>query len=220
MYLKTFPAGPLQTNAYLVADEEAGQAMIVDAPPEAAPDLLAALERDGLTAVLIVLTHPHWDHIVDTAALKSATGAQVAAHPDSQAWLEKPVPLVMPIPYEIQPIIPDRLLNAGEVIAVGRYRFQVIPTPGHAPGQISLYETEDRKLFVGDTLFAGGYGRVDLPGSDIEQTLDTMRRLLELPDDVTVYPGHGRPTTIGSERPWMTRMAGSSNGNPSSHLPR
>ncbi|HEU4792452.1 MAG TPA: MBL fold metallo-hydrolase, partial [Nitrolancea sp.] len=75
-------------------------------------------------------------------------------------------------------------------------------------GQISLFELEERMLFVGDTLFAGGYGRVDLPGSNIEQTLETMQRLLELPDDVTVYPGHGRPTTIGNERPWMTRMVG------------
>lgn len=208
MYLKTFAAGPLQTNTYVFADEEAGTAMIVDAPPESIPALLGALERDGLSAYLIVLTHPHWDHIVDTAALKSATGAQVAAHPDARSWLEQPVPLVMPIPYAIEPIIPDRLLTAGDEIAVGRYRFQVIPTPGHAPGQISLYEAEERILFVGDTLFAGGYGRVDLPGSDLDQTLETMRRLLALPDDVTVYPGHGRPTTIGSERPWMTRMVG------------
>ncbi len=208
MYLKTFAAGPLQTNAYLFADEEAGTAMIVDAPPESAPVLLDVLERDGLTASLIVLTHPHWDHIVDTAALKSATGAEVAAHPGARSWLEQPIPLVMPIPYKIEPIIPDRVLTEGDAIAVGRYRFQVIPTPGHAPGQISLYEPEARILFVGDTLFPGGYGRVDLPGSNIEQTLDTMRRLLKLPDDVTVYPGHGRPTTIGSERSWMTRMVG------------
>jgi glyoxylase-like metal-dependent hydrolase (beta-lactamase superfamily II) len=208
MYLKTFAAGPLQTNAYLLADEEAGTAMIVDAPPGSAQLLLGALERAGLSVDLIVLTHPHWDHLVDTAALKAATGAEVAAHPDARTWLEQPVPLVMPIPYEIQPIIPDRLLTAGDEIVVGRYRFQVISTPGHAPGQISLYEPEERILFVGDTLFAGGYGRVDLPGSSIEQTLDTMRRLLELPDDVTVYPGHGRPTTIGGERPWMTRMVG------------
>lgn len=210
MYLKTFVAGPLQTNAYLLADEAAGQAMIVDVPPESAPDLLGALERDGLSALLIVLTHPHWDHLVDTAALKSATGSQVAAHPDALSWLEQPVPLVMPIPYKIEPIRPDRLLMAGDEIAVGRYRFQVIPTPGHAPGQISLYEPRERMLFVGDTLFAGGYGRVDLPGSNLEQTLETMRRLLELPDDVTVYPGHGRPTTIGNERPWMTRTVGHS----------
>lgn len=206
MYLKTFAAGPLQTNAYLVADEAAGEVMIVDAPPEGAPALLDAIGHAGLTVGLIVLTHPHWDHIVDAAALKSATGAEVAAHPDARSWLEKPAPLVMPIPYVIEPIMPDRQLAAGDVISVGRYRFQVIPTPGHAPGQISLYEPEERTLFVGDTLFAGGYGRVDLPGSNIEQTLETMQRLLELPDDVTVYPGHGQPTTIGSERPWMTRM--------------
>src|SRR5919205_3388942 len=118
MYLKTFAAGPLQTNAYLLADEESGEAMIVDAPPEAAPALLKALKTAGLTADLIVLTHPHWDHIVDTAALKAATGAQSAAHPDAQSWLEKPVPLVMPIPYEIRPIIPDRLLTAGDQIAL------------------------------------------------------------------------------------------------------
>ena len=213
MYLKTFVAGPLQTNAYLLANEASGEAMIVDAPPEASSSLLNALKTAGLTAGLIVLTHPHWDHIVDTKALKAATGAQIGAHPDARAWLENPVPLVMPIPYEIQPIIPDRLLTAVDLITLGRYRFQVIPTPGHAPGQISLYEPEERVLFVGDTLFAGGYGRVDLPGSDIEQTLDTMRRLLELSDDVIVYPGHGRPTTIGSERCWLIRIVNRAAGS-------
>jgi hydroxyacylglutathione hydrolase len=208
MYLKTFVAGPISTNAYLVADEEQNEALIVDAPPTVSADLRDALRRHGFRPVLIVLTHPHWDHILDAEALHTETGAPVAAHPDAVPQLEKPAPLMMPVGLQLSAVVPQRLLGDGEEIPVGRYRFRVVPTPGHAPGQISLYEPGQRIMFVGDTLFAGGYGRVDLPGSSIEETLRTMRRLLDLPDDVTVYPGHGHLTTIGAERPWMTQVVG------------
>jgi hydroxyacylglutathione hydrolase len=208
MYLETFVAGPISTNAYLIADDERKEALIVDAPPTVSTDLLDALRRHGFSPVLIVLTHPHWDHILDAGAIRSATGAPVAAHPDALPHLENPAPLMMPVDLHLAPIVPERLLSQEEVIPVGRYRFRVMPTPGHAPGQISLYEPEERVTFVGDTLFAGGYGRVDLPGANVDETLRTMRRLLDLPDEVTVYPGHGRPTAIGTERPWMTRMIG------------
>ncbi len=206
MEILTFEAGPLATNAYLARDEEAHAALVVDAPPEVAADLLDAVRRAGDAVALIVLTHAHWDHIVDTAELKATLEAPVAAHPASRSQLEQPATSIVAVPYRIEPIVPDRWLEEGDVVEVGRYRFQVLHTPGHAPGQISLYEPEARVLFGGDTLFPGGFGRVDLPGASAEETLATLRRLLDLPDGVVVYPGHGRPTTIGAERPWMERL--------------
>jgi glyoxylase-like metal-dependent hydrolase (beta-lactamase superfamily II) len=86
--------------------------------------------------------------------------------------------------------------------------FRVFHTPGHAKGQISLYSANDHALFGGDTLFPNGYGRTDIAGASDEETAATIARLLDLPDDVTVYPGHGETTTIGRERPWMARLAG------------
>lgn len=206
MLIKMIPSGPIETNAYVVGDAERGEGLIIDAPPGGAADLLDTARAEGLTIGLIVLTHHHWDHVVDAAELKAATGAPILAHPESVPYLEAPRAPSMPVPIQVVPITPDRLLQDGDTVPLGRYTFQVLHTPGHAPGQISLYEPDEGVLFGGDTLFANGFGRVDLPGSSVEQTIATMGRLLTLPDEVTVYTGHGMPTTIGAERPWMTQI--------------
>ncbi|MDI3341432.1 MAG: MBL fold metallo-hydrolase [Sphaerobacter sp.] len=206
MFIQAFPAGPIETNAFLVGDEASGQAIAIDAPGDVTADLIDAARAAGLTIGLIVLTHHHWDHVLDAPALKAATGAPIAAHPESAPLLASPAPPAMPIPVQVPAITPDRLLRDGDTVSVGRYTFRVLHTPGHAPGQISLYEPDAAVLFGGDTLFADGFGRVDLPGASVEQTVATMRRLLQLPDHVTVYPGHGQATTIGAERGWLTRL--------------
>lgn len=206
MFIKAFPAGPIETNAFLVGDEESGQAIAIDAPGDVTADLVDAARAAGLTIGLIVLTHHHWDHVLDALELKAATGAPLAAHPESVPLLEKPTRPAMPIPVQVPVITPDQLLNDGDTVPVGRYTFRVLHTPGHAPGQISLYEPDAAVLFGGDTLFSGGFGRVDLPGSSVQQTVATMQRLLQLPDNVTVYPGHGQETTIGAERAWITQL--------------
>lgn len=208
MYIAAFPAGPILTNAYLVADETSKEAIIVDAPPGAAADLLDAIRRHGFIVRLIVITHHHWDHVVDTAALRAATGAPVAAHPESVPLLASPQQPAMAAGVLVAPVTADRLLHDGDALTLGRYTFRVLHTPGHAPGQISLYEPDAAVLFGGDTLFPQGYGRVDISGASVQQTVETLRRLLELPDSVTVYPGHGEPTTIGAERAWMNRLTG------------
>jgi len=206
LVVETFPCGPLATNAYLVIDPETRLALLVDAPPGSADALEESGQDRNLQIVLIVLTHTHWDHIVDAAQLRRETGAPLAAHPLAISQLANPRPLHSELPFPIEPVSPDRLLGDGDVVELGRWRFRVIHTPGHAREQISLYEPAAGILFGGDTLFAGGYGRVDLPGASVEQTITSMRRLLELPDHVTVYPGHGEPTTIGRERHWMTQI--------------
>ncbi len=106
------------------------------------------------------------------------------------------------------PATADGELDEGDEVAVGEHSFAVLHLPGHDPAHIALYSADDRVMFGGDVLFPAGHGRTDIPGSDQATMNASIARLLELPDDVTVYPGHGEPTTIGDERAWMTRLIG------------
>lgn len=208
--VQVIAAGPIQTNAYLVVDETTNKALIVDAPPDSADALISAARDAGATIEMIVLTHHHWDHIVDAAKLAKATGAPVAAHPEAVSLLEHPRNPSFPLPEPIAALTPQQLLSDGDTVKLGESTFVIIHTPGHAPDQISLYDARAGVLLSGDTLFSRGYGRTDLPGSSEADTVVTMARLLNLPDAVTVYPGHGPATTIGAERGWMTAWVGSS----------
>lgn len=205
MHIKTIIAGPIETNAFVVGDEGSHEAMIVDAPPDSADQILDAVRDDGYSVTLIVLTHAHFDHVIDAAALKRETGAPLAIHEDAMLQLRQVIQNGQ-APYSPEDIGPDRWLSEGDEIGIGALRFQVYETPGHAPGQVSLYEEAEKVVFGGDTLFPGGFGRVDLPGSSAGETRESMGKLLQLPDDVTVYPGHGLPAQIGNERDWMKRV--------------
>jgi hydroxyacylglutathione hydrolase len=202
MRVRTFAAGPIATNAFLVIDNETKEAVVFDAPPDVLTTMTDAVREEGVHVALLVITHHHWDHIGDADALASALGAPVAAHPASLPNLKQP----NGGPVAITPIKVDRLLNDGDEVEIGTLKFRVLHTPGHAKGEITLYTAENQAMFGGDTLFPNGYGRTDIPGASDEETRATLHRLLELPDDVTVYPGHGLSTTIGAERPWMTRL--------------
>jgi hydroxyacylglutathione hydrolase len=205
MHIKTITAGPIETNAFVIGDEASHEAIVVDAPPDSADLIMDAVRDGGYTVKLIVLTHSHFDHVIDAAKLKQESSAPLAIHEDAMAQLRQVIQDGQ-APYTVDDIGPEQYLSEGEEIPVGTLRFRVLVTPGHAPGQISLYEENEQVMFGGDTLFPGGYGRADLPGSSMEETRDTMRKLLELPDSVTVYPGHGLPAQIGNERPWMTEV--------------
>ncbi|TVR69719.1 MAG: MBL fold metallo-hydrolase [Sphaerobacteraceae bacterium] len=206
MHIKTISAGPIETNAFVVGDEASHEAIIIDAPPESADRLLDAVRDDGYRVQLIVLTHAHFDHVIDAARIKQETGAPLAIHEDAMTQLRQVIQGGQ-APYTVEDIGPDQYLNEGDEIAVGTLRFSILVTPGHAPGQVSLYEETEQVLFGGDTLFPGGYGRADLPGSSMEETRQSIRKLMELPDGVTVYPGHGLPAQIGNERSWMKDVA-------------
>lgn len=200
----TLPCGPLETNAYLLLCQN--RALLIDAPPESEEPVCELLDQHQARLEWIIITHTHWDHIVDAAALRRATGAPIVAHRQAVARLEQPRPLLAHLPFEIEPAPPDQVVEDGVTIAFPPLHFQVLHTPGHTPEQISLYEPNRQWLFGGDTLFQGGYGRVDLPGSSSEQTIATLRRLLQLPDDIVIFPGHGPSTTIGRERSWMEQL--------------
>ncbi len=190
------------TNAFLVIDEKTKKAVVIDAPPGVTPLIAAAIEEEGVDVELLVITHHHWDHIGDAHELSDKLNLKVVAHPLSVAQLSDP----KGGPEPIVPVTVDQRLNDGDEVQVGDITFKVLHTPGHAKGQISLYSEPDRAMFGGDTLFPNGYGRTDIPGASDEETAATLIRLLDLPDDVTIYPGHGQETTIGRERPWMERI--------------
>lgn len=196
---ETISGAPLETNCYLVADVEAGAALLVDAPWQIVDRILHLRERLRVAVELIVCTHGHWDHTMGLAELQAATGAQVACHPLDAHMLEQPSFEPFSFPFELTPVTPDRLLHEGDEITLGSHRLRVLHTPGHTPGCICLYDAEAAVLFSGDTLFAGTCGRMDLPGGDPEQMVHSLHRLHTLPPATTVYPGHGGTTTISRE---------------------
>ncbi len=206
----TLPCGPLETNAYLLIADR--RALLIDAPPDSCLPVLDQLEHRKARLERIIITHTHWDHIVDAAKLRRETGAPIVAHPLAVSRLEQPRSLLGELPFAIEPAPPDELVQDGDTLDFTPLRFRIIHTPGHTPEQISLYEPARGWLFGGDTLFPGGYGRVDLPGSSMDETIRTLRRLLELPDDVVVFPGHGPTTTIGRERSWIEQLVGATRG--------
>jgi hydroxyacylglutathione hydrolase len=197
--------GPIATNVHLLADPRSREAIAIDT---AIPSL--AWIRDELAArtwtlKLIISTHGHWDHIGDNARIAEHTGAEIAVHPLDRERLTDPQPLFAP--FEIPPSMPAVELAEGGEIRFGEIRLRVLHTPGHTEGSVCLWSADDGLLFSGDTLFAGGWGRVDLPGGSAEQMVDSLARLATLEDPLTVLPGHGSTTTIGRERAWMELVA-------------
>ena len=146
-------------------------------------------------------THGHWDHVGDNAAVAAHTGAEIAVHAADRHHLTEPQPLFAP--FEIVPSVPAVELAEGGEIRFGEIRLRVIHTPGHTEGSVCLLAADDGLLFSGDTLFAGGWGRVDLPGGSADEMAASIARLTDLEDALRVHPGHGAATTIGRERAWM-----------------
>lgn len=197
------PAGPLQTNLFLVIEKASGKTMVIDAPPESFDAAVNVIEQRNLTPELLVITHGHWDHIGDADALRQKFEVPMLVHEADRHKLEQPS-------YgDIQGFSPDRMIAEGDEVRLGEIAFEVLHTPGHSPGQITLYNAEERVMLGGDTLFPGGYGTIEIADASAEQTVETIRRLLSLPDETVVYPGHGLTTTIGAERHWMQRVADS-----------
>ena len=193
--------GPLATNVYLLADARTREAIAIDTATPSLAWIAGELEERGWTLKLIVSTHGHWDHVGDNAAVAEHTGAQIAVHPEDAHRLITPKPLFAP--FEILPSVPAVDLAEGGEVRFGEIRLRVLHTPGHTEGSVCLLAADDGMLFSGDTLFPGGWGRVDFPGGSPEQMVESIGRLSGLEDRLRVLPGHGPATTIGRERPWM-----------------
>ncbi len=214
MQVLTHPVGPLATNVHLVADERSREAIAIDTATPCLSWLRETLTERGWRLRLIVSTHGHWDHIGDNAAVQRWTSdeaaladhvqqeaAAIAVHPLDADMLRNPIPLFAP--FEIPPSVPAVELAEGGRVRYGEIDLQVLHTPGHTQGSVSLFDPAGGVLFSGDTLFAAGWGRTDLPGGSDEQMAESLVRLSELEDRVRVLPGHGAITTIGRERPWL-----------------
>jgi glyoxylase-like metal-dependent hydrolase (beta-lactamase superfamily II) len=200
MILKVLPLGAFQTNCYLVGSEKTKEGLVID-PGSDSLAILDQIRRLGLEVKLIVNTHAHLDHVLAIESLKRTLGIKFALHADDVPILEQvPSNAVMWFGRPVDPIPPpDILLKDGDVLEVGDIKLTVIHTPGHSPGGICLHT--DGMVFSGDTLFNFGIGRTDFPGGSYEQLLHSIAtRLLTLPDDTVVLPGHGPDTTIGEER--------------------
>jgi len=198
MILKKLVVGPFASNCYIVSSESNKEGMIID-PGDEAEVILRNVKDLGLEIRSIVLTHGHIDHIGALKEVKEATGAEVAIHADdAQALQENSVSTMFGLSYPT-PLPPDRLLQGEDSMDIGDLHFLVLHTPGHSPGGICLLG--QGVMFSGDTLFNYGIGRYDLPGGSYSQLMNSIHtKLMILPDNTAVYPGHGPDTTIGTER--------------------
>lgn len=213
MIHEIFPVGPLQCNCSVIGDERTRDAMVVD-PGDEIERVLEILKQHGLKLKMIVVTHGHIDHIGGAGKLHEATGApvymnqhdqmQIKLLPLQAAWIGMRPPGTVKI---------DHAIDDAEKLNVGELSASVMHTPGHTEGSVCLYFEAQKKLIAGDTLFAGSIGRTDLPGGNLEKIMRSLhQRVLALPDETVVVPGHGPLTSIGEERQSNPFLAGKFQG--------
>ncbi|MGB9630701.1 MAG: MBL fold metallo-hydrolase [Candidatus Methanodesulfokora sp.] len=198
--LRKLVVGPLKTNCYILASSD--EAVVID-PGWEGERILSKIGNVKLKA--IILTHGHFDHVTAASMLKEAKNARILMN-------KRDIYLLKSLRYQLSrfgiekdvEIEPDEFIEDGDELKLGDSLITVIHTPGHTPGSICLLW--EGKLFSGDTLFKGAFGRVDLPGGNYNDLVASMRKLLDLPDEVLVFPGHGDETTIGAERGMMTEI--------------
>ena len=195
------PVGPLQCNCSIVGDEVSHEAMVID-PGDDIQDVLAVINRHKLQVKQIVITHAHIDHVGGAMKLRAATGAPILLNQNDYALLQMLdvqaawVGMAPPGKVEI-----EQSLGQADSLRAGSHVATVIHTPGHTEGSVCLYFPAEKKLIAGDTLFAGSIGRTDLPGGSFEKIIASLHeKVLALPDETVVFPGHGPITTIGEER--------------------
>jgi glyoxylase-like metal-dependent hydrolase (beta-lactamase superfamily II) len=201
MIHEILPVGPLQCNCSIIGDETSREAMVID-PGDDVDDVLAIIGKHNLVVKQIVITHAHIDHVGGAMKLRAITGAPILLNQSDYAllgmldlqatWIGMKSPGKVEIDQSLEQA---NLVKAGSIVAT------VLHTPGHTEGSICLYFPAENKLIAGDTLFLGSIGRTDLPGGSSKKIIDSIRgKLLALPDETLVIPGHGPPTTIGDER--------------------
>lgn len=199
MILEGMQVGQLGTNCYIIGSEKTKDGAVIDPGGDGAK-ILNKINQLGLQIKYIILTHAHVDHIGAVSEIKQATKAKILIHTDDAPLLVDPKKnLSAFVGGTVTVDAADQLLNEGDLIQVGDIELKVIHTPGHTKGGICLLA--GNVLFSGDTLFAGSIGRTDFPGGNYQTLIDSIKnKLLNLPDDVMVYPGHMQPTNMGVEK--------------------
>jgi len=201
MIHEILPVGPLQCNCSIIGDDTSREAMVID-PGDDIADILAIVQKQKLTVKQIVITHAHIDHVGGAMKLRQATGAPILLNQNDYALLKmmdvQAAWIGMQSPGKIEI---DQSVGEQDTVQAGSLLANVMHTPGHTEGSVCLYFPSEKKLIAGDTLFSGSIGRTDLPGGSFEKIIDSIHgKLLTLPDETTVIPGHGQLTTIGAER--------------------
>jgi hydroxyacylglutathione hydrolase len=201
LILEMLTVGPFQENCYVIGNEETGAGALVD-PGDEAARIALAVEQTGLDIGQIIITHAHIDHVGAIAALADEYACPVLMHAEAEPMLQQ-LPtqaMMMGLRFGRVPAV-DRHIEDEELIDVGGLRMRSLYTPGHAPGHLAFYVAVEGLVLSGDALFAGSVGRTDLFGGDMELLMRSINeRLLTLPDQTRVLPGHGPETTIGEER--------------------
>ncbi|MEK7310009.1 MAG: MBL fold metallo-hydrolase [Planctomycetota bacterium] len=217
MNVKTFVLGPIQTSCYVVYPDDNNNAIIVDAGGDPA-EMVQFIKQHDLNPIYLVNTHGHIDHILGNPQLKKAfPKMQICIHPaDARMLAESKANLATELGFEFSAPEADKLLNEGDTLSLGKEKFSILHLPGHTKGGIGLlynHKWVDAKrhgaaapndanlLFSGDALFAGSIGRTDFPGGSLSELVNNIReKVLTLPDNTVVYPGHGPSTTVGDEK--------------------
>ncbi|HXY50486.1 MAG TPA: MBL fold metallo-hydrolase [Terriglobales bacterium] len=209
MIHEILPVGPLQCNCSVIGDETTREGLVID-PGDDVERVLALVHKHHLKIQQIIVTHAHIDHVGGAMKLRAATGAPILLNRNDYALLKmldvQAAWIGMPTPGKVEI---DQSLGQADMVKTGNLAAQVLHTPGHTEGSICLYFPAESKLIAGDTLFAGSIGRTDLPGGSFDKIIRSLHeRVLALPDETTVVPGHGPLTTIGVEResnPFLVR---------------
>jgi glyoxylase-like metal-dependent hydrolase (beta-lactamase superfamily II) len=210
MKIISHTGGLAVTNCYLIADETTKQAVLFDAPDHTIEPLLDDAENNDWDVIGLWLTHGHFDHLADHQVYRDRyPNGQVFIHPLDEPKLIKPGSRLFPLPFTIPPGRADRLINDGDELSIGSIKVRVIFTPGHAPGHVSFHLPDENVLVGGDLIIGGAVGRTDLPDSNVEHLMQSVRKIMELPEDTTLLPGHGDAATLAEERqtnPYVARI--------------
>ena len=205
--------GLAMTNAYVIADEVAKEAVLFDAPDHTVAPMLDEVQRRGWDLVGLWLTHGHFDHLADHAVVKERfPGVKVLIHPLEADRLRNPGSQIFQLPFTIPPGEPDALVEDGQVLHVGSIEARVIHTPGHSPGHVVYHFPQEKLLVGGDLILMHAIGRTDLPGGDYGQLMESIRRVMRLPGDTQLIAGHGEPSTLAQElemNPYVRQALGS-----------
>lgn len=205
MEIQRWTGPPVETHCYLIYDRDAGEGWVFDAPLSTFDRVNRRAGELGIRLSRLILTHCHFDHLLD-AALYRAAGIPVLAHPAGEVLLRLPQTQAFGLPQPMPQIQVDEPVGEGRRLELGGESWEVWHVPGHAPGHIALYSPGRGTLVGGDLVFQNGYGRIDLPFADPGEMARSLRRLLSLPDTTVILPGHGPRTTVGRERPWIEEL--------------
>ncbi|HEU5080555.1 MAG TPA: MBL fold metallo-hydrolase [Opitutaceae bacterium] len=207
MNVHVIPAGPLQTNAYLLTAPERKEAVLIDAPMDVWSEVEPILRKDGCALRELWLTHGHFDHLDGAAEVVGATRAKVRGHAGDRILFENPesmrwfLDMFMEGHPTIAPVPPDIWVEHKETFESLGAKIEVRHVPGHAPGNVAFYVPSLGAAFVGDSLFAGSIGRTDLPNGSFKELEKSIReQLYSLPDETVIFPGHGPRTTVAAEK--------------------